>query len=289
VKVCLACDARFESAGWTCPVCGCAPRSNGHLQFAPEFADAGSGFDVTSFGLLERIEETSFWFRSRNRLIAWALERYFPSARSLLEIGCGTGYVLSALRERFPVLRLTGSEIFAAGLELAARRLHEVTLFQMDARCLPFDEEFDVIGAFDVLEHIEEDDVVLDELHRAVKRGGGVLLTVPQHPTLWSAVDDFAQHQRRYRRGELAGKLERAGFTVKRQTSFMSLLIAPMAASRLRQRRVGSNAFDPLTEYRLSRPIDAALERVLTAERVLIRAGVSLPVGGSLLVVAERR
>jgi SAM-dependent methyltransferase len=289
VKVCLACEARFEADGWTCPACGHAPQRNGHLQFAPELAEAGGGFDVISFGLLEQVEESSFWFRSRNRLIAWALEHYFQPARSLLEIGCGTGYVLAGLRERFPALRLTGSEIFVAGLEVAARRLPEVTFFQMDARRLPFDEEFDVIGAFDVLEHIEEDEEVLVELRRAVRPGGGVLLTVPQHPELWSAVDEFSHHRRRYRRDELGEKLKRAGFAVKRQTSFMSLLLAPMAASRLRHRRDAPNAFDPLAEYRLSPWVDAAFERVLTAERSLIRAGVSLPAGGSLLVVAERR
>jgi SAM-dependent methyltransferase len=289
VKVCLACQARFDTESWTCPDCGAAPRSNGDLQFAPELAEGGAGFDALSFTHLESVEAGSFWFRSRNRLIGWALARYFPQARNLLEIGCGTGYVLTGLRDRFPALRLAGSEIFVAGLEVASRRLPEVALYQMDARRLPFDEEFDVIGAFDVLEHIDEDEVVLAELRRAVRPGGGVLLTVPQHPMLWSAVDDFSKHVRRYRRGELAAKLERAGFAVARQTSFMSLLLAPMAASRWRHRNDAPQSFDPSTEYRLSPRVDRAFERILTIERELIRAGVSFPAGGSLLVVAKRR
>ena len=64
----------------------------------------------------------------------------------------------------------------------------------MDARRIPFEDEFDVIGAFDVLEHIKEDEQVLVQMHRAVKSGGGIMLTVPQHMFLWSEQDVQAHH-----------------------------------------------------------------------------------------------
>ena len=50
VKVCLACQTRFDTESWTCPDCGAAPPSNGYLQFAPELAEGGAGFDPLSFG-----------------------------------------------------------------------------------------------------------------------------------------------------------------------------------------------------------------------------------------------
>jgi SAM-dependent methyltransferase len=248
---------------------------------------AEGGFDERSFEHLPGAEERSFWFRSRNSLIVWALQRYFPNARSMLEIGCGTGFVLAGVRAAFPEMRLVGGELYEAGLAVAARRVPDAELLELDARDLPFEEEFDVVGAFDVLEHIEEDEAALAEMRDALRPGGGLLVTVPQHPALWSAVDDYSRHVRRYRRPELLAKLGSAGFDVVHSTSFVTLLLPVLAASRLRFR--GAKEFDPLSEYRMPAFVDSALGWVLAAERALIRPGLSLPIGGSLLAVARRR
>jgi len=136
-------------------------------------------FTQETFERLAEHEATSFWFRARNDLIAWAVRRYYPDAHSFLEVGCGTGYVLAGLRQRSPGLRLAGGDPFAAGLEIARRRLPDVDLFQLDGRRLPWEDEFDVVGAFDMLEHVEEDQQVLAELIRVVKPGGGALISVP--------------------------------------------------------------------------------------------------------------
>src|ERR1041384_8013479 len=119
-----------------------------------------------------------------------------------MEIGCGTGYVLSGIRQAFPDLRLSGSEIFSVGLTFAAERLPGIQLYQMDARQIPFREEFDVVGAFDVLEHVTEDEEVLSQMYQATRKGGGILLTVPHHPFLWSSLDVHARHVRRYQTRE---------------------------------------------------------------------------------------
>ena len=286
MKVCLSCHRRFELETWECPNCGRSPVVNRFLLFAPEEAEANDGFELRSFELLARLEPTSFWFRSRNRLVAQLLRRYFPGARRLLEIGCGTGFVLAGLRKAMPQLELAGSELYEAGLEFAAQRLPGVELYQMDCRRIPFDSEFDVVCALDVLEHVAEDEVALAEMFRSVRPGGGVIVSVPQHPRLWSAGDDFAHHKRRYRRGELASKLRAAGFEVRRLTSFVSLLLPLMAASRARQR--DAKTYDPTTEYRAPRAVDRTLEAILEVERWMIRTGVSLPVGGSLFAVATK-
>src|SRR4030095_1631809 len=104
------------------------------------------------------------------------------------------------------------------------------------ARRIPFRGEFDVIGAFDVLEHIKEDEEVLAQMYQATRPRGGVLLTVPQHSFLWSEVDDYSRHVRRYSASELKAKVKRAGFETLRTTSFVSLLLPVMFISRLRQR-----------------------------------------------------
>ena len=164
----------------------------------------------------------------------------------------GPGFVLKGIQETLPSLCLEGSEIFDDGLTLAQARLPGVDLYQMDARQIPFESEFDVIGAFDVLEHIVEDDAVLTQMFRATRAGGGVLITVPQHPFLWSASDEHALHQRRYSRAELRKKVERSGFQVERITSFVSLLLPLMICSRMK--RKSSPAFQLWEEFEIAVP-----------------------------------
>jgi SAM-dependent methyltransferase len=214
------------------------------------------------------------------------VRRCFPEARTLLEVGCGTGFVLAALREALPNLRLTGGELFPEGLEIARRRLPDVELIELDATKPP-PRSFDVVGAFDVLEHISDDEHALAGLFETTARGGGAILLVPQHPWLWSGADELAHHVRRYTRWELVSKLERAGFTVTLVTSFVATLLPAMLAVRLlRRRRAG---YDLESELVPPGPLNTLFEKILDRERWLIERGVSLPAGGSLLVVANRR
>lgn len=288
MKVCGACGKRFDSLGWTCLSCYHTPKIiEDYLAFAPEFAAANDGFEKSDFAQLARLEAGNFWFRSRNRLIIWTLQRYFPQAKTFLEIGCGTGFVLSGIEQALPKLTLYGSEIFTIGLGFAKGRLSKAELFQMDARKIPFENEFDLIGAFDVLEHIKEDDIVLGQMYQALHNSGSIILTVPQHPFLWSQADDYAHHVRRYRAQELKTKVERAGFKVIRMTSFVSLLLPLMLLSRWQQRRPKSE-YDAASELRISGWINEILENILALEHSIIRLGISFPAGGSLLLIARR-
>jgi SAM-dependent methyltransferase len=258
-----------------------------HLLFAPDLGKEIDGYDAGCFARVAALESGNFWFEARNRLLVWALRRYFPDATSFLEIGCGTGFVLSGIRRALPALKLSGAEVFSEGLSYAEARVPGASFLQMDARHIPFEEEFDVIGAFDVLEHIEDDEAVLAEMFRATRRQGGIMLSVPQHPFLWSRVDEYARHKRRYVRSELIAKVRRAGFDLARATSFVSLLLPAMALSRI----VGGSVRrrpDPLPELRVGTLTTAVLTSCLHLERSLIELGVSFPAGGSLLVIARK-
>lgn len=266
-----------------CPTCLAKAASTyvhvsgaGHGRYRPEL-----------FGLLQQLEPRSFWFRARNRLIVWALRTYCPGLSSFLEVGCGTGFVLAAVRDAFPHVSLMGSELDTEGLEVARQRLPEVPLVQMDALEVTFSSAFGAIGVFDVLEHIESDEAVLRELRRAVTSDGALVATVPQHRRLWSAADEFAGHVRRYGRNELAAKLDATGWAPTRMTSFVSLPLPFFVASRLlRARRSEQYVFE--REFTLPRAVDGSLDALMRAELGLLRHGVSFPVGASLLVVAKR-
>jgi SAM-dependent methyltransferase len=287
MKRCLACEALFEGAGWTCPKCGYQPFLRNEIyQFTEEPPDSHAGFKPEYFARLADIEESNFWFRARNELIQWALRNYFPDAKSFFEVGCGTGFVLAGIHEKFPRIRLAGSEIFADGLAIAKARLPNVELYQMDARRIPFEREFDAVGAFDVLEHVIEDENVLVQMFNAAEPGGGLLVTVPQHPFLWSASDQYAMHQRRYNCTELSRKVESAGFQIQRITSFNSLLLPLMIWSRLQRKR--NHDFQPWREFEIGPTLNKTLEGILKFERMVIKTGASFPAGGSLLLVGRK-
>jgi SAM-dependent methyltransferase len=289
MRRCLSCDARYASSIRNCPNCGFVPAIvDGFDSYAPDFAHDGGGFKSNYFLELARLEDANFWFQSRNNLLIWAISKYCPNFGSLLEIGCGTGYVLSGISTKFPRSTLFGSEIFIAGLGFAATRLPSAKFMQMDARGIPFENEFDVIGAFDVLEHIKEDEKVLAQMCMALKPEGLMLLTVPQHAWLWSPIDEYACHERRYAAPDIHQKIEAAGFRVIRSSSFVTTLLPAMMISRFLQKKVSDKKFDATAELEISPWLNSLFCRIFKVELAIIKWGFNLPIGGSRLVVAKK-
>lgn len=289
VKRCRQCGAQRSASDWACASCGFQPLERGGIiYFAPESAGGTGGDAFYQHDALFAAEQSHFWFRGRERLVVWALQRHFPSAATLLDVGCGRGSLLAGIRRHVPAIQLAGAELLDAGLKAARPRLApDIRLYQLDATALPFDREFDVVTSCDVLEHIDDDRAVLRELFRAVIPGGGIIVTVPQHRWLWSAVDAYSHHRRRYVRTELVSAIEQAGFVVERVTSFVTSLLPLILLLRLRKQRL-DDGFDPTAELKIGALPNAVLGRMLGADIAAIRMGASLPVGSSLLAVARR-
>jgi len=288
MKICSACQGRFSSSDWICPLCGWRPPILASFPaFAPELAYSPNDFAPEGHDLLVRLEQKCFWFRGRNRMLQTALERYFPTADSFLELGCGTGFVLAGLARVRPQMRLVGGDCHPSGLRWACQRVPQAEFIQVDASHLPYVEEFQVVGVFDVLEHLDNDQAVLEECHKVLRAGGGMIVTVPQHPWLWSPCDDLALHKRRYRRQELAAKIRQAGFKVLFLTSFITVLFPLLLASRWWCRgHPGDLHLAP--GFGVPPWVDAVLEHLLKLELHGLRLGLSLPFGGSLLCVAQK-
>ncbi|EJM53440.1 class I SAM-dependent methyltransferase [Pseudomonas sp. GM48] len=243
-----------------------------------------SPFPSSSYGQLAQAESGHWWFRVRNMVVLWALTKKVKPFNSLLEIGCGTGYVLEGISRAWPKIELYGSEYFEEGLEHARKRVPAAQFRQLDATLLDEIDRYDVVGAFDVIEHIEQDETVLRNLARAIRPGGSLVLTVPQHRWLWSQVDEYACHVRRYSRAELVAKVQQAGLQVSYTSSFVSLLVPLMWLSR---KRTGKQ-HDPMSEFNIPRWLNSSLEAVMQFELLLLKTGVRFPVGGSLLLIATK-
>lgn len=258
-------------------------------QVALDYTDYPSdGFDVTA-----DVEARSFWVRTRNRILGHVFKRFTDPSRPLdvLEIGCGNGGVIGALRQ-LPNLRITGSEIYIQGLRYARTKMPDLDFIQLDATDIPFRDAFDVIGAFDVLEHIEDDELVMRQVYAALKPDGLFVVTVPQYAWMWSTLDEIVLHKRRYGRQELVDKLRRADFEVLYVTSFITVLFPFMMVTRLRDlasRRSGFTKAEFSDRVSLPAPLNSFFDWMMRMDEAVLKLGATLPFGGSLLTVARRR
>jgi SAM-dependent methyltransferase len=154
---------------------------------------------------------------------------------------------------------------------------------------MPFEAHFDALGAFDIMEHIEEDSVALKQMFAALKPGGILILTVPQHPGLWSSQDERACHVRRYTSTELKQKISSAGFGIVDKGSFVALLLPVMWLSRRCGKTGKESHQDPMAELRVGKIANFILSAIMSVELLLTRAGIRFPAGGSLFLVAKKR
>ena len=259
--------------------------------FAPDVAYENSDYPTGHFDRLFLLEENNFWFKSRNRIIECLFSKYLgrKDRKKILEIGCGTGFVLKGL-SRFTNLELYGAELYIEGLKFAKKRLPEAEFIQLDAKDIPYEAYFDAVGAFDVLEHIDEDILIMKNVNKSLRSKGLFFITVPQHKWLWSGQDETAYHKRRYSRKEMFEKLKLSGFSIEFISSYIFLLLPIMFLSRLKmklakQKSKKEYSYDELLVHPL---INKALDLIIRFDELLIKFGVSIPCGGSMAVVARK-
>jgi SAM-dependent methyltransferase len=253
-------------------------------------------YNPAYFDQLFRIEDHHFWFHARNRIISAMvaeITRSFPDGCKVLEIGCGNGNVLRHLQRTCEGHVVVGMDAFEEGLRLARRRNCE-RLVRGDANHHPFTSLFDLVGVFDVLEHVPEDERLLEQIHGILRPGGALLITVPARMSLWSYFDEASGHCRRYEFDELQGKLAKAGYEAEYVTPYMATLLPLMWCGRrlasltsaFRSKRSATDM--AMSELRLTPGVNGLLKFCLSREipRIVTRRG--LPFGTSLLAVARK-
>jgi SAM-dependent methyltransferase len=232
-----------------------------------------SAMEATEVRKLAALEDKHWWYKERRMLLDRELARLTNPGRAL-DIGAAGGGNTRVLRARG--WRPLAVEYTPEGAEVAQERGLDV--MRADARYLPVRTgAMDLVTAFDVLEHIEEDYIAAGEIFRVLRPGGTLLVAVPCDMKLWSAHDEAVNHVRRYTRETLSEVIEKAGFEIETLWSW-NVLLRPIAAWR-RKKSTGSDLDD------LSPLVNAGLTTIIAAERYLPVK--SLP-GVSLMLRARR-
>lgn len=210
--------------------------------------------------MFRTIRPTHFWFKSRRAALREVLAHlHVPASGRTLEVGCGDGHLLSLLPGGFRVA-VDGS---VRDLGMARREGVNAVVAASGDR-LPFRSGFVLVCAFDVLEHVADDVSFLRECATLLGPDGCLVLTTPAGPELWSYLDEYAGHHRRYTRAALRALLEEAGFRVERMFPlFRSLWPLMLIATRIRR---GRRVTDPTAEYSVGRIANAILRFTLALE-----------------------
>ena len=234
-----------------------------------------------------QIEATHWWFEGR-RMIFDAVIRslQLPSSALLLDLGCGTGANLNFLTGYG---RAIGLDWGAAAARYARART-AVPVFRGDVAALPFAaNSVDLITAFDLIEHIDDDRACVNELMRVCRPGGFIMVTVPAFRWMWGRQDTINHHKRRYRADEFAQLFRDAGLDVVRFTYINTILFPVVAAVRLFRRFVPEHNGTLRSDFSMNKPgpLNTFLGKLFGAEAWVIRRA-RLPVGVSLLCVARK-
>lgn len=233
-------------------------------------------------------EDHHWWFQSRLLMTEGLLRNgilpQLPERPAMLDLGCGTGLFLERRRERFETY---GADFSAQALAFSRQRGLK-RLSRADATALPFaDHSFDLVTAFDLIEHVADDRALVQEVHRVLRPGGMLLATVPAHPMLWSGHDVSLHHHRRYQRAEFRALFEPTCWEQRRQTSCFTMVFPVAAAVRLGRRLLGSTRAEA-DSIPLPGPINNLLIFLHRFEAAWL-ARFNLPIGVSLLTIQRKK
>lgn len=235
--------------------------------------------------------EDDFWWYRGMRTIMFGLLDPIAARRtfeSVLEVGCGTGHFSRQLAERYR-WPMTSLDLGWEGLE-HGRRIGVEQLTQGDIQALPFrDGSFDALMSMDVIAHMPRGDEhrPMHEFHRVLRPGGLLALRTSALDILRSKHSEFVHERQRFTRRRLIRLLDDTGFRVQRCT-YANTLLTPVALAKFR-------IVEPLLGTRPDsgvRPVapwlDTLLHAPLSMEAKMLPKGVDLPIGQSLIVLAER-
>ncbi len=233
-------------------------------------------------------ERTYWWHLGRLEIIrsylGLATKHHTKKNLRILNIGCGTGGTIDTL-EQFG--RVTNVDVSDEAIKFMKKSGYK-NIKKVSGIKLPFpDNSFDVVGAFDVLEHIKQHEEALNEWRRVLKPGGSVVLTVPAYQWLWSGHDASLHHYRRYTKGlirETAAKAKLSGDRVSYAIVFsLPLVVSFRFANRVMKKSVSSE-----TSYVPVPPVVNSLFTRLLNIEAKAHKSITFPFGTSVVAILRK-
>jgi len=238
----------------------------------------------SEYAKLAAFEERYWWHVGRRSIVSRQIANLNRAKRKLriLNVGGGTGGTVDLLTEHGSVLNIDQSE------EAVCRLLRSgYQALQMDGKHTSLrDEQFDLITGLDVLEHIEEDRLALQEWHRLLKPGGHLLVTVPAYQWLWSGHDVSLGHRRRYTARRLQRKVYAAGFEACKCTYAITFTFPLIVFFRVYQ-KLFCPAVQKSSYIELPQIVNSFFISLLRAEAFLLQK-CKFPFGTSVLLIASK-
>ena len=241
--------------------------------------------NIKMYRIFFEIQKKHWWFVTKKEIVLDTIERYQTKSNDtkVLDIGCGSGLMLSALQNVGQTFGMDMSDE-AIGFSKEIFRGKVERGFLPDK--IPYPENFfNLITALDVIEHIDQDIDALKALRSRLTEDGKAIITVPAYMFLWSAFDDMNEHKRRYTLTELNTKLVQAGFTVEKITYYNTLLFPIVFVVRMLNnvlKRDGASDVDMPNA-----PLNFVLRMIFGMEQYLLRY-INLPFGVSILAVVRK-
>ena len=256
--------------------------------------DIGVSYPSDVSAVLAQIENDSFWFRHRNRLITEMAAKYAPGAR-FCDVGGGNGIVAQAMMQAGHEVLLLEPGLTACKEARETRKIPVVYQCILEEAPMP-KGSISLLGAFDVVEHIEDPVNFLRQTRDLATTDATLLITVPAFQSLWSQEDIDAGHYRRYTKRTMRQHLEAAGWKVERIFYFFSMLPLPIFMKRSIPYRLGQNqtgAYNSVeTASKDHVPSNSSVIRMvdgyLSLESKLIHSKLAPSLGSSLFAVAKK-
>ena len=239
----------------------------------------------TVYNRLDQLEGQHWWFTARRKILKNVISQFAPKKAQLrlMEAGCGTGGNLKMLSS---FGNLDAFELDDEARVIAKGKLPMDIKSGMLPDHVPYQPgSFDVVVAFDVIEHVEHDVESLASLGKQLAPGGRLVMTVPAMPWLWSKHDETHHHYRRYTKASLNEALVQAGLKPVRISYFNTLLFPMIAGIRLLRQAL--NIKETADDKMPSPAVNSVLKSIFSFESNWV-GRVSIPVGVSLLAVAQR-
>lgn len=234
-------------------------------------------------------EKSYWWHRGRLSLLESLIKAAFKEKQTgldILEIGCGTGEITQFLEKYGRVEALDVSpEALNYARERGVRNAILGDVNRIDLTGLT--ERFDLVVAFDVLEHIQDDVEAMKRAHLMLKKGGYLIVSVPAYKFLWSEHDEALHHKRRYHSFEIAKKLTDSGFRIAKKTHFVTTAFPAIALYRILSNFFGRSAYPQTSYISLPSILNRLMIEILRTEAILIRK-INLPWGSTLTVIAQK-